>query len=348
MRSTTALIFFLFLYPSLAFSFEVKNSFLSSMSGFMSMGLRQSCYAFDISSNTLPCNPAFIGKEKSRRFNASIFLGNNVSYLDEATDLSRGHADEFSIQKLFQRHEDDELQTQIELGHIQEKFGWSVTPMQVNYSTTFRNQALPQISLYASLEETAKMQFGGYLGDDWSFGIQLRYLQRRFVASQFYLTDALVPEGRALFEPRKQSSLFVEPAILYTPEAHDLNPEFTVFIANSGYVDKSYSELPVIPEYHFTVSINPELTYGKFSLGVDVNFNKDIQNSVSPMTLGSYYEYGILRLFGSVARFESAVGFGVFNTWWNLGVANKNELIDDSVGNTVRLYKTYLFLGVEI
>ncbi|MBL7546125.1 MAG: hypothetical protein JNL11_20060 [Bdellovibrionaceae bacterium] len=348
MRLSKTLVIFLAIFGVAAQAYEARPHFLSSMSGFMAMGLRQSCYAIDISSNTLPCNPAFIAKEKSRRFTASMYLGNNVSYLKEATDLSRGQANEDTIKKLFQRHEDDELQTQIELGHIQEKFGWSVTPIQVNYSTTFRNQVLPQISLYASLEEAAKVQFGSYLGEDWSFGIQLRYTQRRFVTSQFYLTDALVPGGSDLFEPRKQSAFFVEPAVLYTPDDNYLNPEFTVFVANAGYIDKAYSELRINPEYHFTVSINPEMVYGRYSLGLDMNFNKDIQHNSGPLTLGGFYEYGILRLFGSVARDENGIGFGVFNTWWNLGIVNKNEVVDNSFGNWISLQKTYLFLGIEI
>lgn len=348
MRIKRIVSFFFWIVVLKAHAYEVPRHFMSGASGFMSMGFRQSCFSLDIPSDTLPCNPAFIAKEKERRFNANVYLGNNVSYLKEATDLSQGHANEDSIQTIFKRHEDNQLQTQIELGHVQETFGWAVTPMQVNYSTTFRNQALPEISLYASLEESARIQFGSYLSDDWSFGVQLRYLQRRFVASRFFLLEALLPSGKYLFEPRRQSLFFVEPALLYAPKGNSANPEFTLMIANAGWVNQNYAELPVTPEYHFTSSVNPELSYGRFSLGLDLNLNKNMRTGQFPVTLGSFYEYGILRLFGSIGRDENAVGMGVFNAWWNMGVAHRNDSYEDAVGSMYTLNRTYLFIGIEI
>ncbi|OYZ21243.1 MAG: hypothetical protein B7Y39_09430 [Bdellovibrio sp. 28-41-41] len=331
-----------------AFSYQAPNHFLSGNAGLMGTGLRQSCYALDVAADVLPCNPAFIAKEKERHFNANLSLGNNVSYLKEATDLSQGHANEDSIKKLFTQHEDNELQTQMELGHIQETFGWSVTPALVNYSTSFHNQALPKISLYASLEEVAKLQFGSYWSDDWSYGIQLRYVHRRFVASQFYLTDALVQDGHYLFEPRQQYLFFVEPGVMFAPKDSPLNPEFTLMVGNSGFVNERFAEVPVEPEYHFTSSINPELDYGRFSLGVDVNFNRKLREGPGPLTLGGFYEFGILRLFGSLARDENGIGFGIFNTWWNMGVTHRNESFQNPLDETITISKTYFFLGIEI
>ncbi|MBL7556526.1 MAG: hypothetical protein JNM24_11960 [Bdellovibrionaceae bacterium] len=329
-------------------SYEAPYRFLSGAPGLMGTGLRQSCYALDVPTDILPCNPAFIAKEKERRFNANLSLGNNVSYLKEATELSQGRADQKSIQTLFQDHENNELQTQIELGLVQETFGWAITPVLVNYSTSFHNQALPKISLYASLEESARLQFGSYLSDDWSYGVQLRYVHRRFVASQFYLTDALVPDGRYLFEPKQQYLFFIEPGVMYAPKDSPLNPEFTIALANSGFVNERFSEIPVEPEFHFTSSINPEFEYGRFSLGVDVNFNKKLREGPGPLTLGGFYEFGILRLFGSLARDENGVGFGIFNTWWNMGVAHRNETYLNPLDESITISKTHLFLGIEI
>jgi len=331
-----------------AFGFQAPNHFLSGNAGLMGMGLRQSCYALDVAADVLPCNPAFIAKERKSRINANLSFGNNVSYLKEAMDLSQGRANEESIQKLFSQHEDNELQTQIELGYVQETFGWSVTPALVNYSTSFYNQALPKISLYAALEEVAKLQFGSYLSDDWSYGVQLRYVHRRFVASQFYLTDALVPDGRYLFEPRQQYLFFIEPGVMFAPKDSALAPEFTFMIGNSGFVNERFSELPVEPEYHFTSSINPELEYGRFSLGVDVNFNRKLREGPGPLTLGGFYEFGIARVFGSLARDENGIGLGIFNTWWNVGVTHRNESFQNPLDETITISKTLLFLGVEI
>lgn len=349
MHTQKIVILVVIFFGSLAsHSFEAPYRFLSGAAGLMGTGLRHSCYALDVAADVLPCNPAFIAKEKERRFNTNLSLGNNVSYLKEATDLSQGRADQKSIQSLFQEHENNELQTQIELGHVQETFGWAVTPARVNYSTSFHNQALPKISLYASLEESAQLQFGSYLSDDWSYGVQLRYVHRRFVASQFYLTDALVPDGQYLFEPKQHYLFFIEPGVMFAPKESPLNPEFTIALANSGFVNERFAQIPVEPEFHFTSSINPELDYGRFSLGIDVNFNKKLREGPGPLTLGGFYEFGILRLFGSLSRDENGVGFGIFNTWWNMGVAHHNETYLNPLDESITLSKTYLFLGIEI
>lgn len=346
---TLTLTLTLLIVQSALAAYRAPQHMLSGHYGFLAMGLRNACYTMDLPADTLPCNPAFIAKEKQRRFNANLHFGNNVSYLQEASDLSRGHATQETIQTLFSRHENNELQTQVEIGHSQETFGWAIAPAQVNYSTSFHNQALPKISLFASLEESAKIQFGSYLDDDWSFGIQMRYVHRRFVASQFYLTDILVPQGQSLLEPREQHLFFIEPGFMYAPKESALNPEFTLTIANSGFVNKNYDEVSVTPEYHLTSSITPDLDYGgRFSLGVDARIHKYLRSGAQPLTLGGFYEYGILRLFGNLARDENGVGFGIYNTWWNIGIAHRNETLETPIGDTYEQNKTYLFLGMEL
>ncbi|MFN7904345.1 MAG: hypothetical protein ACK5P5_04120 [Pseudobdellovibrionaceae bacterium] len=331
-----------------SFAFEAPARSLSGPNSFLGQGLGLSCFAFDLPADSLPCNPAFIAKERERKIRANLNLGNNVTYLKEAMDLSEGRANSDTIQTLFQRRENDELQAKVELGYLQETFGWSVSPFQANYNTSFQNQALPEISLYAAVEETAKIQFGSYMADDWSYGIQLRYIHRRFVASRFFLTDALVPDGNKLFEPKEQHLLFIEPAVLYAPQGNFWNPEFSILAANVGFTHQKYAEVPLVPRYHFTSSITPELTYGRLGLGLDIHYDKYIQRGLEPFTLGSFYEFGILRIFGSLARQEHAAGFGIFNAWWNTGIVHRNERLEDAAGNLYDSKKIYLFLGVEL
>lgn len=347
-RQRVIVILILLLINSIfSWGYEAPRKILSEPSSFATKGLGFSCYALDLPADVLPCNPAFISKERNRRFSLGAYWGNHVSYMDEATDLSEGRADSETIRNLFQNHSDNELQSQIEFGYIQELFGFSVTPFQVNYLTHFRNEVLPEISVYASLEESAKIQFGSFLENDWSYGIQLRYLRRRFVASNFFLTDALVTNGNELLDPREQNLFFIEPGILYAPKDNHLNPEFTIMVANLGYVNEAYSEVPLAPQYHLTTSIAPELHHGRFGLGLDLRLEKNMKDSFTPLTLGSYYEFKIFRLFGSLAKNEQAIGLITVNTWWNLGIIQRNESYEDDSGVVVNLSRTFVFLGAE-
>lgn len=345
--SVEKIVLFFSLAVSSALAYEAPSRYLNQPQGFMASGLGRSCFALDVAADSIPCNPAFVAKEKARRFNSNLFWGNSISYLKEATDLSQGTANETTIQNLFTRHEDNELQSQIELGYWHETFSWSVTPARVNYNSTFRNQALPEISLYASLEESAQIQLGSYLSDDWSFGVQLRYVHRRFVASQFFLTDVLLPDGKKWIEPKQQHLVFLEPGLLYAPES-TLNPEFSLLVSNAGNINESYPEIPVVPQLHITTSITPKTNYGRYSLGVDITADKNIQKSSGPVSLGGFLEFGILRLFGHLARQENGIGFGIYNTWWNLGVTYRKEIFDNSLGESIETSKNYIILGIEL
>lgn len=73
MPASSVILPFLLLFTFPAFSYEAPKQFLSGSSGFMAIGLNSGCYALDITTDTLSCNPAFIAKEKEARFNTSIF-----------------------------------------------------------------------------------------------------------------------------------------------------------------------------------------------------------------------------------------------------------------------------------
>ena len=80
------------------------------------------------------------------------------------------------------------------------------------------------MQLFASIEESARAQFGSYLGEDFYWGTQLRYLHRRFIANEFYLTDILTEDAGRILSPADQNSVYVEPSIMFAPE-NDWKPE---------------------------------------------------------------------------------------------------------------------------
>lgn len=348
MRLSTIIALAAVLFSASAQAMSAPSSMISGSSSFLGQGLGRSCYAFDLPADTLPCNPAFIAKERERRFNASIYLGNNISYFKEASDLASGRSDQESIRSLFEQRRNDDLHAKVELGFWGETIGWSMTPLQVHYVTDFQNQALPEIDVYASLEESARVQLGSYFSDDWSAGIQFRYVRRRFVANRFFLTEALVPDGKKVFAHREQNMLYIEPGILYAPEGNDWRPESSIALMNFGFADRTYTEIPLNPQVHFTTSVSPDLVYGRLGLGIDMAWDKDMAKALDPFTLGSYYEFGILRIFGSLARQSQSIGFGVFNAWWNTGIVHSIRSIEDAFGESESRKKTYLFLGVEL
>ncbi|MCK6597111.1 MAG: hypothetical protein L6Q37_02000 [Bdellovibrionaceae bacterium] len=329
-------------------TWTVPPKIYNQNTGFSYLAFSSGCNSLNLAIDALPCNPAFIAKERRDRFAAHLFLGNNISYLKQVRDLSEGTASETTIRDLFQRHENEELQTQLEVGYLNETYGWAVTPFELKYLSSFQNQSLPKISLYASIEESAKVQFGSFIDNHWAYGVQLRYLQRRFVNSEFFLTESLTSDGDQILQTQKQNLFFIEPAMMYAPEAHSLNPEFSLFLANLALGDTNQSALPVIPQLHITSSINPVINHGRFGIGFDISLDKNLDKGYGPFTLASFYEFGILRLLGSLGRAENTIGATVFDSWWNVSLVYKTETYENALSEAYEQRKSYLFLGIDL
>lgn len=344
-------IFIVFLsFAGISQSWALPAPPLSTMNtaSFLGQSLGRSCFAFDLPADVLPCNPAFIAKEREGRFAANLSFGNNISYFEEASNLAKGKSDQESIRSLFSKRGQDDLFAKVELGYLTETFGWSITPLQVQYFSVFENPALPEIDLYAASEEGAKFQFGSYFSDNWSWGVQLRYIQRKFISQRFFLTDALVSGGTEdLFKTKEQRIFTFEPGLLYAPIENDWNPETTLSVQNLGFVSRRDDGSPLKPELHLTSSITPELIYGRWGLGIDLFWSENVKAALDPVSVGTFYEFGLLRFLAGLSKWDSSVGFQVFDAWWNVGLTHAWRHADETqVRREDR--RTYLFLGVEI
>jgi hypothetical protein len=329
-------------------AFEAPRSMATGGSSFLMQSLGLMCFGFDLSADTLPCNPSFIAMKRDGRLKASIFLGNNVSYTQEASDLLNERASEETIRKLFSEQDRSEFETNLEAGYWGQTWGAAISPLRVNYMTTFRNPALPEITLFASQEESARLQFGTYLGKDLFTGVQLRAVHRKFISKQFFLTDALANEGDRFFETDNQNVLYIEPGLLYAPENHDWNPLLFLNLVNFGLVDKTQDAFPMRPQYHIGSSVALDVGLGRWGFGIDVAWDNNVTSALEPVTLASFYEFGILRLMGHISERSNSLGFQVSSGFFNLGLASQAKTVDDGWDNKITDRRLYLLLGAEI
>ena len=343
-----AILIFLVNLTAVANAVQIPRAMSFGANGLLSQGLGYGCFAFDLAADTLPCGPAVLAETRERAFRASVFFGNNVSYMKEATEFAKGEASSQTIETLFKRTDSSELDANLEAAFVSPTFGVAISPLRVNYFTTFRNPALPEVSLYASQEESAKLQFASYVGNDLFVGLQTRLLHRKFVARHFFLTDALAENGPQLFDPQQQSLLFLEPGIMFAPENPEWKPQLSLNLVNWGFADRSYEELPILPQYHLSGSIAPIVGLGRWGLGFDLFWDQNVKDVLEPVTLATYYEFGILRLFASLAENSQGAGFQVMSGPLNLGVTYSDQQTDDGLGEKARARRLFLLLGIEI
>ncbi len=343
------LIIFVLFASRLGYGLPAPPLSTLSTSSFLGQSLGRSCFAFDLPADVLPCNSAFIAKNRKGRFASNLSFGNNISYFEEASDLSKGKSDQDSIRTLFSKRGQDDLFAKFELGYLSETFGVSLTPLQVQYFSVFENPALPEIDLYVASEQGLRLQIGSYFFGEWSWGVQLRYVQRKFVSQKFFLTDALVSGGAdELFRPKEQNLFILEPALLFAPLENDWNPETTFSVQNLGFASKTYESAPLKPEIHFTSSLTREFLSGRWGLGVDLFWSETVKSALDPLSLGTFYEFSLVRLLGSLSKWDQSLGVQFFVGGWNIGFTHAWRIGDNDNYFRRESRRTYLFFGVEI
>lgn len=315
------LLSLMFLHALKAHAIQMPRSMAQGNSSFMTQAMGQTCYAFDLPSDTLPCNPAFMARERERQFKANLYFGNNIRYAKEASDLLQGSANDQTIQNLFSQRESSELETAADIAFLTETMGFAIQPVRLNYYTLFRNQALPEVTLFASREESLRAQFASYMDHDLYWGVQFRYAHRKYIAQDFFLTDALAQDGSKIFEPEEQNALYVEPSLLYANDEHWLRPQMSASLVNWGFADRKSSAYKAAPQFHLSGAVVPDFGPGRWGWGFDAFWDNQVETAIEPFSLGTFYEIGILRLFASLAKNTSGAGFGASVGDFNLGLA---------------------------
>src|SRR4051812_39969238 len=122
-----------------AHALSAPASLKNGRSGLAQQTLGSTCFTFDIAADTLPCNPAYMAKERDRSFKAHLFLGNNVTYLREASDVINGKANAKTIETLFNEKKSSEFEASLEAAYVSETFGIAYEPYRISYYSLFQN-----------------------------------------------------------------------------------------------------------------------------------------------------------------------------------------------------------------
>jgi hypothetical protein len=340
-------LFLLFLSLE-SFAIEIPRPIAMGSSDFTSRTLSHACYGMDVVVSGLPCNPAFAAKERKSHFQTEFFFGNNISYARDVSQLVEGSGDEGTVQRLFNQKSSSEMEANIEATYLHETWGLSFSPYRLYYYALVRNSALPTITLFAGQEQTLTAQVASFEKDNFYWGLQLRAVDRKFILSEFTLTDALASGGSKNFETQNQRALYIEPGFLYSFEDSTWRPQAGVTIKNVGAVDKKYDELPNDPDWHVSGSIRPPVGFGTLAFGLDLLFNSYTTEATDIPRLGASYSLGAMQALGSFGDKEYSVGFLLKYDGWNGGLTYWRKKFVNLLGDQDQLQTVYLELGFTI
>ena len=186
-------------------------------------------------------------------------------------------------------------------------------------------------------EQTLSGQIASFAQDHLYWGLQLRAVDRKFLLSEFTLTDALASGGSRYFEPKTQRALYIEPGVLYAFEDEAWKPQVGLTIKNAGLVDKKYDELSTQPDWHLAGSVRPPVGLGILELGLDLYFNSYVQDSRDIPHLGFSYKLGATQALASYADQQYSLGFLLHFEGWNGGLTYWRKKFQNLLGERDQL-----------
>lgn len=273
--------------------------------------LHQLCYSFFDSTPGLPCNPSFLGLRQKSRAWIYGYGNNNLGYFQDVSDIINGPINPEKLLEIIDHNSNEHFIAGSSIGYVANNWGFNLIPSKLILYTKIRNPALPRITLLASKEEEAQLQFGSFLNSEWSWGIQFRAIHRRYSFSDSYFSDHLVDGSNELYKIKSQQSYFIEPSILYAPEDIEWNPTFNLMIDQLGHSDNTHPPYNLQPNLRMSASASNDLHWGHLSFGVSTQWMNLTEKQKLYSSIGGQYQLNPFEFFCSFSEIEKQFGVGL-------------------------------------
>ncbi len=268
------------------------------------------CSSIRAIKNEPACNPALLGEDPleeqpfsntlipGNAFGVNLFFGHDVDVLYKNRDLISGEDKAALAQSLMSETEAIRFEASTLLWWRGERASLSYQPMRVTYFSDVRNPTFPDLAVHALQEQSVQGQVGGFVNENLRLGVQLRYVDRKFVHEQFNFFDAL-PQLDQYLQVKKQSAFFVEPGLAYefnhTEELKDWRPLLTLNLSQTGWLSQSYDEAPVTPILDSGFSVSAPVAVGELELGFNYRFTTTVSLE-RKFRFGGLYRLGFFQV----------------------------------------------------
>lgn len=293
----------------LAFSRNART-FETQHSSLVVKGLAHACLSVTFNPDGLPCNPALTPLNKKPSLGAEILLSNGVSTLKNVRSLVNGNINEELIETLFSSGQIMQIESNIDINFVSKYINSQYTPLSVKGFSVVRNEANPDIDLYAIEEESFTFQSGYEFFEDFFAGLQVRTVNRKFIRQRFKLIALGTQDGKDLLKPKEQGAIYVEPGVTWFLGS-EWKPRVSLFVTNMGHVSEKYEELKTPVEGQFGFGIAPPVSWGEWEMSLEYrSMNYEETDVVQRLHLGSIYKFGAMFLTGGIDK--NGISGGVF------------------------------------
>ena len=282
-----------------------------------SSGVGRACTVLESTPSSLPCNPAYVALHPQKSFAAHVYMGNDYETATQIRKIVNGDVTSSYAQKLMSRPEPLRMESNLELTYRTSHFGVSVVPERDTYYSIARNKAYPVMAFHAMQERSIGLQYGGKVspfedGDSPEdtyllLGAQARFVDRKFVHTEFSALDLATEDRNTLFEVKKQNAVYLEPGAVYVIN-NSWKPRSSLFISQTGWADKRYDEVPTAPELDLGSGIAPPVGWGNWELGLNYHFFTTQQNTWDNLRFGTDYEVKPFQAIFGIDNKNTSVG----------------------------------------
>jgi hypothetical protein len=282
----------------LAFSRNART-FETQDSTLVMKGLALSCLTVTVMPDGLPCNPALAGLDRKGNLNAEVQLSNGYSAIQKIQNLLAGQITQDTVDSLFADGKIIQIEATGSVGFQSKHLNGSYTPLSVKGFSVVRNEANPDIELYAVQEQGFKFQTGSEILEGFYAGLQTRFVNRKFIRQRFKLVELGTPAGKDILKPKSQNATYIEPGFTYLSSSL-WKPRASIFVANPGFFSETYSQLPTPIEVQFGFGISPPLWWGDLELSLEYRSMNYEEEWFQKIRAGALYHFGSAYLSAGV------------------------------------------------
>ncbi|MEZ0390790.1 MAG: hypothetical protein ACAH59_01145 [Pseudobdellovibrionaceae bacterium] len=253
----------------------------------------------------LLCQPAFLRKEKKTRFAANGLISNGYQSLAKARRILANDLDAEFMDKLFNEDRIIEVETNPSMFFTSSYLAGKYLLYGLQYYSTQRNQANPELEIFASESRQWIVQ-GSVDYQRWLFfGLQFRNQQDKIVRKRFRLVDLGTDSGKDLLKPQEYSRLFLEPGVGV------VLGDFKFSVLGSGLIVSGDTEgdFPDRPEAQAGAAYEFSLPVGSLELALDYkSLSYEEESTSDKFHTGARFKYGALNLLTGVDSFGFSGG----------------------------------------
>lgn len=307
MRKYVAVLLVFFTAPStysqtsedLTFSRNART-FETQHSSLIVKGMANACLTVASIPDGLPCNPALTPLNKRPNIGAELLLSNGYSALTNVQSLLNGTVNDELVDTLFSKGKIIQIEANIDINFQSRFLNAQYTPITLKGFSVVRNEANPDVQLYAVEEKGFLFQSGYELFKGFYAGAQARIVNRKFIRQRFKLVELATDTGKEKIKAKEQTATYIEPGFSYFFDTQ-WKLKISMFLANVGFYSKEYEELKTPVDPQFGLGISPPIGWGELNIQIEYkSLNYEEKEFSHKLHLGTLYHFGSMYLSGGI------------------------------------------------